>query len=127
MAKQVIGKCPVCGGKLTVSRLTCESCNIDITGRFEMNKFSYLEKDELLFIETFLMCQGNLKDVQTTLGISYPTAKKQLDAVLEHLGYTAPKAQPQSENLDILSKIESGELTAKQAAELIKKSRKEHK
>lgn len=119
MAKEVFGKCPVCGEKLSVTRLSCNSCNIDITGNFELNKFSYLNKDELMFVETFLRCQGNIKDVQTALGISYPTVKKQLDSVLESLGYTE-KPKNQNGNIDILNKIESGELTAKQAAELIK-------
>ena len=119
MAKKVFGNCPVCGKKLTVSRLSCDNCNIDITGKFELNKFTYLEKEQLDFVETFLRCQGNLKDVQSELGISYPTAKKQLDGVLEALGYTKPQ-EKKNGNLDILARIESGELTAKQAAELIK-------
>ena len=122
MAKKVFGNCPVCGQKLIVSRLSCDSCNIDITGQFELNKFTYLEKEQLEFVETFLRCQGSLKDVQTELGISYPTAKKQLDGVLEALGYTQ-EPKKTNENIDILSRIESGELTAKQAAELIKKNK----
>lgn len=122
MAKKVFGNCPVCGQKLMVSRLSCDSCNIDITGKFELNKFTYLEKEQLEFVETFLRCQGSLKDVQTELGISYPTAKKQLDGVLEALGYTQI-SEKTNENIDILSRVESGELTAKQAAELIKKNK----
>lgn len=122
MAKKVFGNCPVCGQKLMVSRLSCNSCNIDITGQFELNKFTYLEKEQLEFVETFLRCQGSLKDVQTVLGISYPTAKKQLDGVLEALGYTQ-EPKKKNENIDILSRVESGELTAKQAAELIKKNK----
>ena len=122
MTKKVFGSCPVCGKKLTVTRLSCDGCNIDITGKFELNRFSYLEKEQLEFVETFLRCQGNLKDVQSTLGISYPTAKKQLDGVLEALGYTKPQERANS-NLDILAKIETGELTAKQAAELIRKNK----
>ena len=122
MAKKVFGNCPVCGQKLMVSRLSCDSCNIDITGKFELNKFTYLEKEQLEFVETFLRCQGSLKDVQTELGISYPTAKKQLDGVLEALGYTQI-SEKTNENIDILARVESGELTAKQAAELIKKNK----
>ncbi len=122
MAKQVFGICPVCGQKLTVSRLSCDNCNIDITGTFELNKFTYLKKEQLVFVETFLRCQGSLKDVQSELGISYPTVKKQLDDVLEALGYTK-SPEKSNENMDILLKIESGDLTAKQAIELIKKNK----
>lgn len=122
MSKPVFGKCPVCGEKLTVTRLSCNHCNIDITGEFEMNRFSYLDREDLVFVETFLKCQGNLKDVQSELGISYPTAKKQLYAVLEKLGY---KPKKEFDSAEILDKVESGELTAVQAAELIRKKRKE--
>lgn len=76
MTKKAIGKCPVCEGRLTISRLSCKKCNIDITGDFELSKFNYLNKDDLDFIETFLKCQGNLKDLQGIMGVSYPTAKK---------------------------------------------------
>jgi hypothetical protein len=121
VSNKAIGKCPVCEGRLTVSRLSCKKCNIDITGDFELNKFSYLDKEDLDFVETFLKCQGNLKDVQNSLGISYPTAKKQLDNVLNKLGYNIPvKNIDKIENIDILSKIENGEITAREAVEIIK-------
>lgn len=125
MLNKAIGKCPVCEGRLQVSRLSCKKCNIDITGDFELSKFSYLNKDELDFVETFLKCQGNLKDVQNILGISYPTAKKHLDNVLDKLGYNfSAKEVVKSNNLDILTQIENGEITAKEALEIIKDQKK---
>ncbi|MDF2685262.1 MAG: hypothetical protein K0S55_443 [Clostridia bacterium] len=125
MSNKAIGKCPLCEGRLTVSRLSCKKCNIDITGDFELNKFSYLDKEDLDFVETFLKCQGNLKDLQNSLGISYPTAKKQLDNVLNKLGYNIPvKNIDKIENIDILSRIEAGEITAKEAIEIIKSQTK---
>jgi len=125
MIKQVIGKCPICDNKLTVTRLTCKNCNLDMTGDFELSKFSYLKKDELDFIETFLRYQGNLKDVQNVLGISYPTAKKQLDNVLINLGYSAAetKEENQNKNMDILQMVQNGEISMAEGVALIKQNK----
>ena len=41
------------------------------------------------FLELFLRCRGNLRDVERTLGLSYPTVRARLDALLASLGYTA--------------------------------------
>ena len=121
MAIEVIGKCPVCGDRLSVTALHCDKCNIEIKGSFSLNKFSYLSEQSKGFLETFLSCMGNLKDVQSVLGISYPTAKKQLDSLMSELGIIG-EAIKQS-NMDILKKIESGELSPAEATELIRKNR----
>ena len=76
MRKETIGTCPVCSGKLLATRLTCNACSTEIHGEFELSRFSYLTREELAFIETFIKCQGNLKDVQNVTSLSYPTVKK---------------------------------------------------
>ena len=121
MAIEVIGKCPVCGDRLSVTTLHCDKCGIEIKGQFSLNKFSYLSEQSRNFLETFLSCMGSLKDVQSVLGISYPTAKKQLDSLMAELGIIS-EAMEQS-NMAILHKIEAGELSPAEAAALIKKNK----
>lgn len=80
------GKCPVCGEKLAITKLNCPKCTTAIEGEFKPCPYCRLPKDELDFINTFIMCRGNIKDVEKTLGISYPTVRSKLDSVIKSLG-----------------------------------------
>jgi len=64
----------------------------------------------------FLRCRGNIREVEKQLGISYPTVCKRLDLVNELLG----NRQPTPSRFEILERLERGEITAKEAAELLK-------
>jgi len=116
MKNQIIGTCPVCGDMLHVTKLECDSCHTTINGEFYLSKFSYLKKEHLYFIELFLKNKGNIKQMEKDLNISYPTVKKNLDDVIRALGYDV-----ENNNMDVLSKLETGELTPEEAASLLKK------
>ena len=94
MEKEVIGYCPVCNDRLIVTKLTCNSCNLDLTGDFHLPKFSYLTKDEQAFIYLFLQSEGSFKDVQTKLGITYLKAKQILSEILVKLSLKEEREEP---------------------------------
>lgn len=118
--KKVISRCPVCGQELTVARLKCGSCDTVIENNFRLSKFDYLSDDELYFVETFLRCRGNIKEVEKELGISYPTVRAKLDAVLKSLGYDAGEEARAASREEILKALENGEITAEQAIAQLK-------
>lgn len=121
MAYKILTNCPVCNSKLTVTKLKCRKCNTVIENDFELSKFSYLSSEQLNFIEVFMKCRGNIKDVERELGISYPTVRGKLEEVISSLGYTPAKIKEDNNNSDIISKLEKGEITAEQAINLLKK------
>ncbi len=110
MAYKVLSKCPVCSSKLNVTKLKCTKCNTVIENEFELSKFSYLDKDQLRFVEVFLKCRGNIKDVEKEMRISYPTVRSKLDNVVESLGYKVNKKN-KVDSSDIIEKLEKGEIT----------------
>ena len=75
----VIGRCPVCGDELAVTRLHCGSCDTQIEGRFQLGRFQRLSAEQLAFLEVFVKNRGIIKDVEAELGISYPTVRARLD------------------------------------------------
>ena len=81
----IITQCPCCGEKLHISVLQCSGCGVEIKNEFEPSKFDTLGKEQHTFLLSFLKNRGNMKTVQNELGISYPTAKKKLDDLLESL------------------------------------------
>lgn len=118
--KKIISRCPVCNNELTVARLKCDSCDTIIENNFRLSKFDYLSDEELYFTETFIRCRGNIKEVEKELGISYPTVRSKLDAVIKKLGYETTANVQTVKREEILKALESGELTAEQAIAQLK-------
>ncbi len=87
MAYEIPSTCPACGHEMHARTLFCPDCDTTVTGDFTLGRFSHLAPEQLAFLEVFLKCRGNLKDVGTRLGMSYPTTRSRLDALLEVLGY----------------------------------------
>lgn len=121
MAYKLISKCPVCSDNLRVVKLKCNKCSTVIENEFELSKFEYLEEDHLNFMEVFLKCRGNIKDVEKELGISYPTVRAKLDEVISALGYTLVK-KPTPDNKETLDLLEKGEISVDQAIKMMKEN-----
>ncbi|MCK5761481.1 MAG: DUF2089 domain-containing protein [Candidatus Izimaplasma sp.] len=119
MVKSVIGQCPICESDLMVTKLKCTNCNTEISGTFQLSKFNYLSKEHLYFIEVFIKNRGNIKQVEKELGISYPTVKRNMDDVIESLGYKVSNHEKIKKD-EIFKKLENGEITALEAAKLMK-------
>jgi len=125
MRKEVLGACPVCGGRMHVRELGCKSCDITIRGEFELSPFNALSKEELRFVEIFIRTQGNLREVQSELGLSYPTVKKALDNVIRSLGYDVkPRTASDPDEADVLGRLKSKEISVEEAVERLKMGRK---
>jgi hypothetical protein len=124
--RQMLGRCPICTANLDITRLHCPSCNTAIEGKFDPCKFCRLPLDQQEFIEVFIKCRGNIKEVEKELGISYPTVRGRLEAVIESLGYRPepiPKTDPEvaRKRKEVLDALNKGEITAEEAVALLKK------
>src|SRR6266487_3560044 len=86
MARDVISTCPVCEGELAITRLHCRSCGTTLEGEFGVGRFGRLSREQLALLESFLRSRGNLKDLERELGISYPTVRGRVEALLRALG-----------------------------------------
>lgn len=86
MARDVISTCPVCEGELLITRLHCRSCGTAIEGEFGVGRFGRLSREQLALLESFLRARGNLKEMERELGISYPTVRGRVDALVRALG-----------------------------------------
>jgi hypothetical protein len=109
--------CPVCGGTMLVTRLSCPQCSSALEGSFRLRgmpsgplagarmvpppgprvtrveaearfgRLARLDAAQLDFVEAFLRCRGVIKNVEDMLGISYPTVKTRLAEVLGVMGF----------------------------------------
>lgn len=116
MAK-LISKCPGCGDTLRIATLQCPDCGMELKNDFELSVFDTLSVEEYAFLMAFLRQRGNLKNVQSELDISYPTAKKKLDKLLVRLGL-----EDKDEEENIMPNITnlSADRNSTKASEIIK-------
>ncbi len=126
---RMIGRCPVCGDEMQVTRLYCSSCRTSIEGRFDTCKFCHLNQEQMNFLEIFIRSRGNIKEVEREMGISYPTVRNRLDNVLRALGYRVEadsqqdmvsQQEARKRRIEILNRLSDGEIDPDEAARLIR-------
>jgi hypothetical protein len=102
MVHDVIATCPVCSGELTITRLHCRACGSALEGEFGVGRFGRLDREQLGLLESFLRSRGNLKEMERELGISYPTVRGRVDALVRALGFgDAPDASEAGDDFDV--------------------------
>jgi hypothetical protein len=118
----------------------CDSCGLKVEGDFVMNEFGSLTPDELHFLRVFIYCEGRIRDMEAALGVSYPTVKGHLASIKEKLNLSSPRFQGQAQERgtppgsqgppeevpadDVLDRLESGEISYKDAVRLLKGKKK---
>jgi hypothetical protein len=132
MPHDVISTCPVCSRELNVTRLRCGECGTTIEGEFSVGRFGRLNREQLAMLESFLRSRGNLREMERELGISYPTVRGRVEALVRALGFgprdeadasPEPPADPvdsRAGRRDILDRLARHELSAEEAAEAIR-------
>ena len=87
MPHDVIATCPVCTSQLAVTRMRCGECGTTIEGEFSVGRFGRLTREQTQVLESFLRSRGNLRDMERELGISYPTVRSRVEALVRALGF----------------------------------------
>ncbi|MEN6444962.1 MAG: DUF2089 family protein [Candidatus Cloacimonas sp.] len=112
--------CPICKSELKVRELYCPHCEVSFKGDFQTNWLADLNASQLEFIRLFVLVQGNLKELQDKLGISYPTVKNRLAEIIGVI----TKKKPQTDSvIDVLSDLEEGFINVEEAINVIKQRR----
>jgi len=122
--KRNLLKCPVCGSRLKVTEYRCDSCGTLIKGQFDICEFCGLSEDELNFLKTFILTYGNISLVAKKYGISHPTAKLRLKAIIDRLGWKEEEDAGISKG-KIIEMIETGEISVEEALKILREEQDE--
>ena len=131
MPHDVISTCPVCSSELAVTRLHCRACGTTLEGEFSVGRFGRLTREQLALLESFLRSRGNLRDMERELGISYPTVRSRVEALVRALGFgprdgeeaeeqTGTATDTAAERQRILERLAKREISAEDAATAIR-------
>ncbi|MBY0413640.1 MAG: DUF2089 domain-containing protein [Bdellovibrionales bacterium] len=119
--------CPNCQSTMKPVALGCTKCDLEIRGNFPSNPFSSLDEDMQHFLHVFIHCEGKIADMEKALGISYPTVKSKItklkDATQKSM-QESNKDQDQDRELttlEVLAKMEKGEISYQLGLETIKR------
>jgi hypothetical protein len=100
-----------------------------IRNAFEPCRFCALSRDQAELLDTFLRSRGNVSSMASEMGVSFPTAARRLDGLLETLGLrTTGDVRPEARDggqqdrarRRILEQLDHGEITAEEATRRIR-------
>jgi len=122
MSYPILTSCPVCTHTLSVTQLHCSHCETTIENTFALTSLLSLSQEQLHFVEIFLVCRGNIKEVEKELGISYPTVRGKLNDIVQVLRPDVQSGtKPDSDEKKIVEMLETGVISADEALKLLKK------
>ena len=104
--------CPECRAPMRIRRVVCPQGHGAMEGEFEVPALARLSLEEQLFVTAFVRCHGSIKRMEELFEISYPTVKNRLNAIVGKLDRSLDAP---SSNLQILERLERGELTVEEA------------
>jgi hypothetical protein len=105
----------VTGARLVDSGITIDS-------EFELPPLARLRYEDQVFVGEFVRSHGSIKQMEKAFGVSYPTIKNRLNRIAAQLQLVQIDTEPAVDsNQDVLDLLESGEITAVEAAERLRR------
>ena len=86
--------------------------------------FDYLTKDQIDFALVFIKCEGNIKAIEKSLNISYPSVKKNIDELVNALGMKQVIEIEQDDNKELTREevgrmLKNGEISFEEAEKIL--------
>jgi hypothetical protein len=119
--------CPVCGVAVAVTRLSCDACGTELTGRFAPCGLCALPDDDIALVRALLAAGGDAEAVGRTTGLGLRGVQRRLreaslrlggegvDEPAEPSAVTGPEAEGAGEGDDFLDRLARGVVEADEA------------
>jgi len=92
--------CPYCDSTMRCVEMACDACETSVRGEFAATPLARMPVEHQRFIEMFVLASGNLKEIATLAGVSYPTVRSRLDKVISSLRTVAESQVGQAKGTD---------------------------
>lgn len=107
-------RCAECNRPMTVSKMVCPRCDIQLAGDFEVPALARLSLEDQAFVIAFVRQHGSIKQMERLFDISYPTVKNRLNTITRQLDKTFDAPTP---NELVLDQLARGEINVAEALE----------
>jgi hypothetical protein len=104
--------------EFSISKVTLKQSGISIEGEFDLPPMARLGYDDQIFVAEFIRNHGSIKQMEAAFGVSYPTIKARLNKIAALLNLI--QIEPEIDKEEVLSMLEKGEISAKEAIERLK-------
>jgi hypothetical protein len=105
------------GRPLAVERVRLTDTGTAIEGAWDLPQLARLSAEDQIFVTAFVRSHGSIKEMERVFGVSYPTIKSRLNRIGESLDFVDVNPQPQPSRVEILGRLQRGEITTEQAIE----------
>ena len=124
--RKILERCPSCGGKLSVTRMSCTECETVIHSRYDPCTYCKLQPESMKFLEVFIKKRGNVKEMERELKESYWVIRSKINDLIQELGFEVePDETVEAGTVDrrreILEQLDRGEITATEATDMLSK------
>jgi hypothetical protein len=107
------------GAPIEIERVRLVEQDVAIEGPFELPPLAQLSADDQVFVAAFVRCHGSIKQMEKFFGVSYPTIKNRLNRIGAQLPFVEVEPAPEPDAKrpsasELLSKLERGEITARE-------------
>jgi hypothetical protein len=108
---------------MLVERVRLADTGIAIEGSFELPPLAQLGVDDQVFVAAFVTSHGSIKEMERLFGVSYPTIKARLNRLAAALDpdLSVVKDPPAAHGSEILDRLERGEISAREAADALRR------
>ena len=115
------------GAPFDIERVRLVGQDVAIEGRFEVPPLARLGAEDQTFVTAFVRCHGSIKQMEKFFGVSYPTIKNRLNRIGALLPFAEidPEDEARSSASDLLTRLERGEMSAKDVLEQLRQSSEE--
>jgi len=107
------------GRALTVERVRLADNGAAIEGAWELPQLARLSAEDQIFVTAFVRSHGSIKEMERVFGVSYPTIKARLNRIGDSLDFV--DTNPQPSRVEILERLQRGEISADYAIEELEK------
>jgi hypothetical protein len=99
---------------MKITRAECPECEVAFDGELEVSAIGKLVPEDQVFVVAFLRNHGSIKKMEGLFGISYPTVKNRLNAIVDQLDREFDVPTP---NSAVLEQLARGEIDVRDALE----------
>ncbi len=110
-------RCPECSTPMSIRQVSCPKCELTLEGTFEVSALGSLSPEDQIFVLSFLRTHGSIKKMESLFGISYPTVKNRLSAIVAQLDRVFQAPTP---NSAILEQLARGEIDVEETLRRIR-------